>query len=40
MAQLFALSACRAWGMGMEPEGENYSDRDLVRKLEQLTDSH
>jgi hypothetical protein len=40
VAQLLALSSCRAWANGMEPAGENYSDRDLTRTLENLTRTH
>ena len=31
LLQLFALSACHAWSKGLEPEGENYEDREICR---------
>lgn len=33
LGQLFALSACHAWGQGMEPGNGGYEDRELEREI-------
>ncbi|MCW1921326.1 hypothetical protein OKA05_02105 [Luteolibacter arcticus] len=29
LAELLAMSACNAWGQGMEPAAETYEDREI-----------
>jgi hypothetical protein len=29
LAEVLALSACNAWGQGMEPAAETYEDREV-----------
>lgn len=36
LRQLFALTACNAWGNGLEPAGETYEDRDLQAALDAI----
>ena len=36
LAQLFALSACHAWGQGLDVAGPNYEDLDMHAELDRI----